>query len=219
MKMDKCDLVLDLIEHPENYTQERIGEILSDTEARELYNLLCKTNSALVSATGGKVAADAEWRAFNSRYRRTEFRVPHIGNRAASIVIVAMTSLAAVAIGITVAVKNFEPKQQTIEVAKETSAESQRTKVQKQSNDTIKDMGIVDGPDVPELFVNASLEDVLGRIAETHQVTVEYVKPETAQLHLYYRFDPALTLDETIEQLNTFEQINIRISDNKIIVD
>lgn len=40
--MDKYDIVLDLIEHPAEYTPEKIEEMLSDPETREIYNLLCK---------------------------------------------------------------------------------------------------------------------------------------------------------------------------------
>lgn len=63
------------------------------------------------------------------------------------------------------------------------------------------------------------LEEILSHVAEVHHVTVEYKRPETAQLHLYYKFNPTSPLQETVGQLNTFEQININISGKKIIVD
>ena len=47
MKMDKYDLVLDIIAHPEKYTSEELNEIMADGETREIYNLLCKTDSAI----------------------------------------------------------------------------------------------------------------------------------------------------------------------------
>ena len=45
--MDKYELVLDIVEHPEKYTSEQLAEIMSDPETREIYNLLCKTDSAI----------------------------------------------------------------------------------------------------------------------------------------------------------------------------
>ncbi len=45
--MDKHELVFDMIDHPEHYTSEQIAELLSDPEAREIYNLLCKTESTV----------------------------------------------------------------------------------------------------------------------------------------------------------------------------
>ena len=70
--MDKYELVLDIIEHPENYTPERLTEIMSDPETREIYNILCKTDSAVAANKG--VDVDAEWDEFarkhNVRRRR-----------------------------------------------------------------------------------------------------------------------------------------------------
>ena len=45
--MDKYDLVLDIIEHSEKYSSEQLAEIMSEPETREIYNLLCKTESAI----------------------------------------------------------------------------------------------------------------------------------------------------------------------------
>ena len=55
-------LVLDIIEHPERYTEEKLNEIFSDSESREIYNLLCKTDSAIEAHN--VVDVDAEWADF-----------------------------------------------------------------------------------------------------------------------------------------------------------
>lgn len=216
--MDKYDIVLDLIEHPAKYTSERIAEILSDPEAREIYNLLCKAGSTLAS-TDAEVDVDAEWQNFSQRHKKPKFQFLWSGSRAASIAAIAFTSLAAVAIGITVAVKTFEPKSQPIEVVAESSVDSPAAisePIGKDSTVLIEEVKVLN---TPVVFEDASLEEILSRVAEVHGVTIEYKKPETAQLHLYYKFDPAIPLKETVEQLNTFEQINIRISGKIIKVD
>lgn len=216
--MDKYDIVLDLIEHPAKYTPERIAEILSDPEAREIYNLLCKADSTLAS-TDAEVDVDAEWQKFSQLHNKPKFHFLWSGNRAASIAAIAFTSLAAVAIGITVAVKTFEPKPQPIEVTAESSVEKPVTiseTIGKDSTVVVEEGAVLN---TTVVFEDASLEEILSRIAEVHGVTVEYMKPETAQLHLYYKFDPAIPLKETVEQLSTFEQINIHISGKKITVD
>ena len=63
--MDKYNIVLDLIEHPERYTDERINEFLSDPETKEIYDLLCKTETAIKMQATPDV--DAEWRKFSRR--------------------------------------------------------------------------------------------------------------------------------------------------------
>lgn len=42
---------------------------------------------------------------------------------------------------------------------------------------------------------------------------------EAATLHLYYRLDPSLSIDEVISQLNTFEQINIKRQGDTLTID
>lgn len=216
--MDKYDTVLYLIEHPAKYSHEKIEEILSDPEAKDVYNLLCKTSSAL-AATDDKVDIDAEWQTFSRRHHKPKARFLWSGNRAASIAAIALTSLAAVAIGITVAVKTFEPKPQDIMVEAESSAASSVSNPKPIGNtqNEVEEDAVVS--DSPVLFEDASLEEILDHVADVHSVTVEYNSPETARLHLYYKFDPSISLTETVEQLNTFEQINIHINGKKILVD
>lgn len=216
--MDKYDIVLDLIEHPAKYTPEMIAEILSDPEVREIYNLLCKADSTLTS-TDVEVDVDAEWQKFSKIHKKPKFQFLWSGSRAASIAAIAFTSLAAVAIGITVAVKTFEPKPQPIEVVAESSVESPVTMSETMGKDSTVVTEEVVVLNTTVVFEDAPLEEILSRVSEVHGATVEYKKPETAQLHLYYKFDPTIPLKETVEQLNTFEQINIRISGKKITVD
>lgn len=216
--MDKYDIVLDLIEQPAKYTPERIAEILNDPETGEIYNLLCKTDSTFVS-NDAEVNVDEEWQTFVRIHNKSKFRFLRSGNRAASVAVIAFTSLAVVAIGITVAVKTFEPKQQPIEVATGLSVESAVNKAQQLSSDSTEVMEVALISESPRIFEDTALEDILSYVAEVHGAIVEYEKPETAQLHLYYKFDPSISLKETVDQLNTFEQINIRINGKKIIVD
>lgn len=216
--MDKYDLVLDLIEHPTEYSPERIAEILSDPEAREIYNLLCMADSTLAS-TDAEVDVDAEWQKFSQCHKKPKFQFLWSGSRAASIAAIAFTSLAAVAVGITVAVKTSEPKPQPIEVTAESSVERPVTISDTIGKDSTVVTEVVAVLNTPIVFEDTSLEEILNRVAEVHGATVEYKRPETAQLHLYYKFDPTISLNETVEQLNTFEQINIRISGKKITVD
>ena len=58
--MDKYDLVLDIIEHPEKYTSEQLAEIMSEPETREIYNLLCKTESVIKGYEEPDVSAEWE---------------------------------------------------------------------------------------------------------------------------------------------------------------
>ena len=63
--------------------------------------------------------------------------------------------------------------------------------------------------DDPILFEDVPLQTILFEVGKIYGVEVRYNNRRTASLHLYYRLDPHLSLDEIIRQLNNFDQINI----------
>ena len=90
--MDKYDIVLDLVEHPDRYTPEQTAQVLSEPEVREICNLLSKTASACnASEDVADAEVDAEWRRLKPRPRLRWY-----GSRAASIAVFALSSLVAV---------------------------------------------------------------------------------------------------------------------------
>ena len=212
--MDKYELVLDIMEHPSNYTSDRLAEILSDSEIREIYNILSKTESALKTVEDADV--DAEWADFSAKHpmsRRPRFMWS--GSRAASIAAIVGTSIVAVAAGIAVNVavldQTPEPIDDSVIVAPAVAAMTDDTIITR--DDSVK------GSIAPVMFEDESLEKIVREIAEAYGVEVRFDNIDAASLHLYYKFNPLLPLDEIVEQLNTFEQINIARQDNLLIVD
>lgn len=212
--MDKYELVLDIIEHPENYTPERLTEIMSDRETREIYNILCKTDSAVAANKG--VDVDAEWDEFARKHnvrRRRRFLWP--GNRAVSIVAITCTSIVAVAAGIaiTVAINDNRPEPIPNDVTVTPTVESMSRNTVTMSDDTVRIAK------EPVMFEDEPLETIMKEVAATYGVEVMLNNKETASLHLYYRLDPSQPINEVVEQLNTFERINIRQDGNTLIID
>ena len=212
--MDKYDLVLDIIEHPEKYTSEQLAEILSEPETRDIYNLLCKTESAIKSAEEPNVSA--EWAKFSSSRLGHQRRIfSWLGSRAASITAIAGTSIAAVAAGIAVTVSVINDKPEPI--AENTSAATPAVAVSTDTIATKRDS--VNVKFAPVMFEDEPLEKIMKEVAEVYGVEVKFNDTAVASLHLYYKFDPSLPLNEVVEQLNTFEQINIKRNGNVLTVD
>ena len=212
--MDKYNLVLDIIEHPEKYTSEQLAEIMSEPEAREIYDLLCKTESAIKGSEEPDVNAD--WEKFsNSQLVHSRRVFSWLGSRAASIAAIVGTSIVAVAAGIavTVTVINYksEPIAENMAVAPSVVAVTADTITTK--------CDAVNVSLTPVMFENEPLEIIMKEVAKTYGIEVKFNDVNVASLHLYYKFDPSLTLNEVIEQLNTFEQINIRRNGNTITID
>ncbi len=212
--MDKYDLVLDIIEHPEKYTSEQLAEIMSEPETRKIYNLLCKTESAIKDSK--KPDVSTEWEKFSSSKLVHHRRVfSWLDSRAASIAAIVGTSIAAVAAGIavTVSVMDYksEPIAEDLAVAPSVIAVSTDTITTKYDT--------VNVSSTPVMFENVPLEKIMKEVAKAYGIEVKFNSVNAASLHLYYKFDPSLTLNEVIEQLNTFEQINIRRNGNTLTIN
>lgn len=213
--MDKYDIVLDMVGHPERYSAEKLDEILSDPETKEIYELLCRTVSS--AKEPAPVDIDGQWQSFACRHLAKPRRIWWFGSRAASIAVLLTTSLVAVAIGVAVTVSVSKP-----------DADSASAMV----DDTAVVPSVVAVPDSvgiptdsvraltePVMFENVALRTIMEKVATTYGVEVNYNNASASQLHLYYRLDPKLTLDEVIGQLNNFEQINISRNGNTLSID
>lgn len=215
--MDKYELVLDIIEHPDNYTSEQLQEIMSDSETRKIYILLCKIDSAIEVGSDAGIDVDSEWNSFskisNLRCRRPFFR---FGSRAASISVIIFTSFVVVSAGIAVTMKvlDYEVHPAASEVAETPKASLSATAdTIKSPTDTVRSVL------TPVMFEDVPLETIMEKVTDVYDVKVKFNTPEVASLHLYYRLDPTLTLDEVLSQLNTFHQINIRQNGNILNID
>lgn len=211
--MDKYDLVLDIIEHPGDYTTGQLQDILSDSEAKEIYTLLCKTGDAVRRVDEPDV--DAEWDAFSQSHPLPRRHYLWRGSRAATVAAIVGMSLVAVAAGIafTVALTVTKPVHAGGEVTVTSSDMSVAADSLAAGEDTLK------VNPTPVMFENEPLENIMKEVAAAYGIEVKFNNRQAAMLHLYYKFDPTLSLNEIVEQLNTFEQIDIRRSGDILIID
>lgn len=226
--MDKYDLVLDIIGHPENFSQEQLKELLADKETREIYNLLCKTGSA-VNHECDSPDADAEWEAFKAKRltgegnrstkpARLQVLTSWLSSRAASTAIVvglSITGIAAIGIGI----KMMADHRQT--ATKEAVADVKPLATAAAAEgDTIQTATRQKpAPAEPIVFENATLETIMTAVGEYYGVSIRYTNAEAKSLRLYFRLDASLPLAEVIGQLNTFDRINITLKDNTLTIN
>ena len=68
--MDKLTQVIDMIEHPEHYSESQIKEILQDEESRQTYLTMMEMRMAFdKEATEKDLDVDKEWQMFAVWYR------------------------------------------------------------------------------------------------------------------------------------------------------
>lgn len=216
--MDKYDAVLDIIEHPENYTSARLSEILSDPETREIYNVLVKTQSAAKSRDiMSSAEVDEEWKRFERAYLTSRFRFLWLSGRAATIALLIVSSVVAFAVGITIKVSlDRGNTDEAVAEAFHGDAIQSSTAV----CDTVASTSETPftKPTSPVLFENASFGEIVETIAKTYGVKARFEAEAKKQLHLFYKFDPNNTLQNIVDQLNSFEQIDITLEGSELVV-
>lgn len=216
--MDKIDRLLDAIEHPQRYSREEIEALLAHPEVREVYDLLGKTKAALAPIPEPDV--DAEWNAFKNSHPAKQHRTYPIFNlfnrNIAASIVIGIASLAAVATVVGVSASYVLDRKTETPEAGTTSAAT---------GNVVHDDTIIAAEEIPArvpetiTFDNETLETVISCIAEYYGCKVKFSTGSPNALRLYFRWNQALPLDEVVESLNNFEQINITVKDSTIEID
>ena len=216
-RQSKYDTVLYIIEHTDEYTPEQLTEILSDPEIREIYNIICKADSSVEAQK--EIDTDAEWDNFAKEHTVLQHRsFTWFGSRAASIAAIICTSIVAVAAGIVVTMSMSDHKV-TPTVNNEVTVKTSPVTTSSDNTPVQTDTFNIGTALAPIMFEDEPFNIIMEKVSATYGVEVKFNNKETSSLHLYYKLDPALPLDVVIEQLNTFEQINIIQNGNTLSIN
>ena len=203
---DKIRLLLDMHEHPENYTDEQLAAMLDD----EMQEYLATAKRALTDIPEPDV--DAEWQ----RFEQTHF-APAKNRRWLKVaaMIAGVLMLSAFTYAAIHAVRhsvNDQAKEPTETVSPEPRPES-----------TVGPrLGVADTAAVavePIVFDNQPLDQMLENIAPHYGMQVEFRNEDARALRFYFVWQPDEDLDAVLERLNLFESVNISKEDNTIVVE
>ena len=198
--MNKTDLLFQMMEQPQAYTDQQWQEILSDEECRELYTLMAKTQSTFDAQKDiDDETIDAEWKRLSASSNRSWLRV------AAIFIGVLMLS------GITFAAIHIIHHSTVIQ---EPQPEEQPIKQQTVPTDTINNI-VHSGP---VLFDNVTLDSIAKDIAAYYHIEMDMQNEQARQLRFYFLWQPNDSLQEVIDKLDMFEQVDMAIEHGKLIV-
>lgn len=198
--MNKTDLLFQMMEQPQAYTDQQWQEILSDEECRELYTLMAKTQSAFDAQKDiDDETIDAEWKRLTVSSNRSWFRA------AAIFIGVLMLS------GITFAAVHIIRHSTVIQ---EPQPEEQPIKEQTVPTDTINSIVLSE----PVLFDNVTLDSIAKDIAAYYHIEMDMQNEQARQLRFYFLWQPNDSLQEVIDKLDMFEQVDMAIEHGKLIV-
>ncbi len=203
---EKMGRLLEMLEHPEKFSEKEINDILSDEECRECYDLLSEARRAMTAADSDTVVPDVDeaWKLFHVTRQRNWWR--RVAVACIAVVLVSGLSFAAVNV-----VKHFtraERGEQTTvtemqDVVSPTSAEDEPA-------DTVATP--------PIMYENVELQTIMNDIAGRYGVNVVYKKHKVRTMRLYLQLSPDMSLDDVVSVMNHFENLSVTLSDDELIV-
>ena len=203
---DKIRLLLDMHEHPENYTDEQLAAMLDD----EMQDQLVTAKRAMTDIPEPDV--DAEWQHFEQEHFAPEKnrRWLKVAAMIAGVLMLSAFTYAAIH-----AVRHNAKNQ-----AKE-SIETVAPEPQTESAVGPR-LGVADTATVvtePIVFDNQPLDQMLEKIAPHYGMQVEFRNEDVRALRFYFVWQPDEDLDAVLERLNLFESVNISKEGNTIVVE
>ncbi len=203
---DKIHLLLDMHEHPENYSDEQLAAMLND----EMLEQLVIAKRAMTDIPEPDV--DAEWQHFEQEHFAPEKnrRWLKVAAMIAGVLMLSAFTYAAIH-----AVRHNAKNQ-----AKE-SIETVAPEPQTESAVGPR-LGVADTATVvtePIVFDNQPLDQMLEKIAPHYGMQVEFRNEDVRALRFYFVWQPDEDLDAVLERLNLFESVNISKEGNTIVVE
>ena len=215
--MDKFEKILDIIDHQEKYSDEEIREILQDEECRKLYQTMVEVDSALESPSP-IINVDEEWEKFSQEHQLQEKATHPITSwrkLAASIAGFVLISCIAFAAIHTYIKRSQEPTR----VTADTHPEVIKSDFAKQV--AAKDSLTHPKPEKPaihKIFENVAFEQMISEIASYYDLQVKFENNEDKTLRLYYEWNSHSSIENIVKELNQFENVNIELQQNELIV-
>ncbi len=224
--MDKFEKILDIIDHQEKYSDEEIREILQDEECRKLYQTMMEVDSALENPSP-IINVDEEWEKFSQKHQLQEEATQNAAQEAASHPITSWRKLAASIAGfVLISGIAFAAIHTYIKRSQEPTQITADTHPEVIKSDSAKQVAAKDSlahpkpekPAIHKTFENVAFEQMISEIASYYYLQVKFENNEDKTLRLYYEWDSHLSIENIVKELNQFENVNIKLQQNELIV-
>ncbi len=208
---EKIQLLLDMQEHPEQFSEQALQTMLDDPEVRELMEATAQLKQAMMSDENNVNDVDAEWQRFAQTHLTEQKQERSWLKIAATFIgILMMSGIAFAAIHIirhvsNVGVESHPPIQET------TIANPHQLPA-----DTLKTDSI---PPKVVRYDEATLEKILTDMANYYGLSLIWKSEDAKTLRLFYVWNRQLSASESTKQLNNFERFHLELNDSIITVE
>ena len=202
--MEKTDLLFQMLEQPDRYSDHEWEEILADEECRELYTLMAQVKGAVMSEE-----LSNSTRPEPVPIRRTAI-LPFRKIAALFLGIVMLSGFAYAAVRTSFFTQPWS-KEPKVEAAVVTEAVPSLLTIV--PNDSVqKPAGVF-------TFDNHELTDILTSICNAYKVEIQFKDEEQKHIRLHFSYDTKDKLEDVIESMNTFQKFRLELKDNKLNVE
>ena len=220
-KDKKIQLLLDMQEHPEQFSEQELQAMLDDPEVCELMEATAELKQAMISEelkvkSEEFATADIEWQRFCARPTAQHKSLFSIFNSqfrkvAASIIgVLLMSSIAFAAFHI-IRHTSSNPVEGPQPPIQETSVANHQL-----SADTLKTDST---PSKVVRYEEATLEQILTEMADYYGLTLNWKSEEAKTLRLFYIWNKQQSAVEAINSMNSFERIRLELNDRILTAD
>ena len=217
----KIQLLLDMQEHPEQFSEQELKAMLDDPEVCELMEATAELKQAMISEelkvkSEEFATSDIEWQRFCARptaQHNSQFSIFNSKFRkvAASFIgILLVSGIAFAAIHIIRNVSNAGVESQR-PIQETTIANPHQLPTDTIKTDTT--------PPKVIRYSEATLEQILTEMADYYGLTLNWKSEEAKTLRLFYIWNKQQSAVEVISSMNSFERIRLELNDRILTAD
>ena len=220
----KWDMLLDLLERPESYSETQKAELLGDEEMNEIYQQMVETRQAFDFDKSNEEmkmpSVDAEWKKLKEEKQNCTKAVSiwSLMRKVAAVAAVLVVSgFAFAAIHLVTHYQQSSEKNDTELVASDDNSAQQVPAPQKTYTEEKTDTASI--AKLPLVYENAELQNILTPIAKHFHLQVTYQNESVRHIRLFLQLKEDMSIDDIITLMNHFEKVNIRREGQTLIVE
>ena len=220
----KWDMLLDLLERPESYSETQKAELLGDEEMNEIYQQMVETRQAFDFDKSNEEmkmpSIEAEWKNLkDEKQNSTKAVSPWSPMRkvAAVAAVLVVSGFAFAAIHLALLSRQTSDKNNTELIAASKDSVLEVSFTRKANIEEKADSASI--AKFPLVYENAELQNILTPITKHFHLQVTYQNESVRHIRLFLQLREDMSIDDIITLMNHFEKVNIRREGQTLIVE
>ena len=220
----KWDMLLDLLKHPEKFSETQKAELLGDEEMNEIYQQMVETRQAFDFDKSNEEmkmpSVVAEWKKLKDEKQNITKAVSlwsPMRKVAAVAAVLVVSGFAFAAIHLALLSRQTSNKNNTELIAASKDSVLEVSFTRKANIEEKTDSASI--AKFPLVYENAELQNILIPIAEHFHLQVTYKNESARHIRLFLQLKENMSIDDIITLMNHFEKVNIRREGQTLIVE